>query len=187
MSQFEIIFVRHGEAEFSFGTHSDPPLSKNGVTQSLKLVKHDGLQSLEEFMFISSPKLRAIETAKPIANKFNKEIKIDETFIEIPSENIETDQKQNWLKQLVQKEKKQLPSNIKLWEKKIYEKIKSFHQNTIIFSHFMVINSILSTLSNKNNLLYFYPGYCSITKIININGKLNHFLCEGSKKTIINL
>ena len=97
------------------------------------------------------------------------------------------DQKQNWLKQLVQKEKKQLPKNIKLWEKNIHEKIKSFSQKTIIFSHFMFINSILSTLSNKNNLLYFYPDYCSITKIININGKLDHFLCEGSKKTIINL
>ena len=47
MSQFEIIFVRHGEAEFSFGTHPDPPLSKNGVTQSLKLVKHDGLSHLK--------------------------------------------------------------------------------------------------------------------------------------------
>ena len=187
MSQFEIIVVRHGEAESSFGTHPDPALSKNGVEQSLKLIQHGQLQSLEDFIFISSPKLRAIETAKPIANKFNKEIKIDKTFIEITSENIETDQKQNWLKQLVQKEKKQLPSNIKLWEKNIHEKIKSFHQKTIIFSHFMVINSILSTLSNKNNLLYFYPGYCSITKIININGKLDHFLCEGSKKTIINL
>ena len=59
-------------------------------------------------MFISSPKLRAIETAKPIANKFNKEINIDETFIEIPSENIEMDQKQDWLKQMVQKEKKSI-------------------------------------------------------------------------------
>ena len=187
MSQFEIIFVRHGEAESSFGTHPDPALSKNGVEQSLKLIHHDQLQSLEDFIFISSPKLRAIETARPIANKFNKEIKIDETFIEIPTENIEMDQKQNWLKQLVQKEKKQLPSNIKLWEKNIYEKIKGFRQNTIIFSHFMVINSILSTLSNHNHLLYFYPGYSSITKIINIDGKLNHFLCEGSKKTFINL
>ena len=187
MSQFEIIFVRHGEAEFSFGTHSDPPLSKNGVTQSLKLVKHDGLQSLEEFMFISSPKLRAIETAKPIANKFNKEIDIDETFIEIPSENIEMDQKQDWLKQMVQKEKNQLPDKIKSWDKNIFEKIRSFNQNTIIFSHFMVINSILSTLSKNKNLLYFYPGYTSVTKIINIDGKLSHFFCEGSKKTLINL
>ena len=75
MSQFEIIFVRHGEAESSFGTHPDPALSKNGVEQSLKLIHHDQLQSLEDFIFISSPKLRAIETAKPIANKFNKENK----------------------------------------------------------------------------------------------------------------
>jgi hypothetical protein len=35
--------------------------------------------------------------------------------------------------------------------------------------------------------LYFYPDYSSVTKIINIDGKLNHFLCEGSKKTLINL
>ena len=48
----------------------------------------------------------------------------------------------------------------------------------------MVINSILSTLSNNKNLLYFYPGYSSVTKIINIDGKLNHFSCEGSKKTL---
>ena len=89
MSQFEIIFVRHGEAESSFGTHPDPALSKNGIKQSLKLIEHNELQSLEDYVFISSPKLRAIETAKPIANKFDKKIDIDETFIEIPSKNIE--------------------------------------------------------------------------------------------------
>ena len=187
MSQFEIIFVRHGEAESSFGTHPDPALSKNGIKQSLKLIEHNELQSLEEFIFISSPKLRAIETAKPIANKFDKKIDIDETFIEIPSDNIEINQKQDWLKQIVEKEKNQLPDTIKLWEKNIFEKIKSFHQNTIIFSHFMVINSILSTLSNNKNLLFFYPGYTSVTKIINIDGKLNHFSYEGNKKTLINL
>ena len=105
MSRFEIIFVRHGEAESSFGTHPDPALSKNGVEQSLKLIHHDQLQSLEDFIFISSPKLRAIETAKPIASKFNKEIKIDETFIEIPTEDIEMNKKQEWLKQIIRKEK----------------------------------------------------------------------------------
>ena len=138
MSRFEIIFIRHGEAESSFGTHPDPALSKNGVEQSLKLIDHDQLQSLEDFIFISSPKLRAIETAKPIANKFNKEIKIDETFIEIPTEDIEMNKKQEWLKQIIRKEKNQLPNNIKLWEKNIFQKIKSFHKSTIIFSHFML-------------------------------------------------
>tara|TARA_B100000073_G_scaffold324464_1_gene307387 strand:- start:338 stop:901 length:564 start_codon:yes stop_codon:yes gene_type:complete len=187
MSQFEIIFVRHGEAESSFGIHQDPALSENGIAQSLKLIEHGGLQSLESFTFLSSPKLRAIETAKPIAKKFNKLIKIDETFIEIPSKNIEISKKQEWLKQIVETKKNQLPDNIKLWEKNIFKKIQSFQQNTIIFSHFMVINSIISTLSNSKNLLYFYPDYTSVTKIININGKLNYFLCEGNKKTFINL
>ena len=88
---------------------------------------------------------------------------------------------------IVRKERNQLPNNIKLWEKNIFEKVKSFHQSTIIFSHFMVINSILSTLSNNKNLLYFYPDYTSVTKIINLNGELNHFFCEGNKKTFINI
>ena len=57
---------------------------------------------LEDYFFISSPKLRAIETAKPLAKKFNKKVKIDNCFIEIPAEGIKPDKKQEWLEQIVQ-------------------------------------------------------------------------------------
>ena len=67
------------------------------------------LESLENYSFISSPKLRAIETAKPLVKKFKKELKIDNAFIEIPSENIELNDRQDWIKKIIKANKKDLP------------------------------------------------------------------------------
>ena len=187
MSQIEIIFVRHAEAESSWGNFSDPSLSSNGYLQSTNLLKHEELQNLENFSFISSPKLRAIETAKPLAKKFDKNLNIDEVFIEIPSKDIVQEKKQEWLKKIVETKRDELPNMIKSWSDNIYLKTKSFNENTIIFSHFMVINSLLSKLANKDTLLYFYPKYTSVIKIVIKNNVFKYFSTEDSKKTFINL
>ena len=66
MSQIEIIFIRHGEAAGKWGDHPDPGLSDKGQLQAEELLKHKELQNLENYSFISSPKLRAIQTARQI-------------------------------------------------------------------------------------------------------------------------
>ena len=187
MSQIEIIFIRHGEASDAWGDHSDPGLSDKGLMQSNNLLNHVELQNLGDFSFISSPKSRAIETGKPLAKKFNKKLKIDEVFIEIPSKDIAQEKKQEWLKNIVQTKKDSLPDFIKSWSDDIYSKTKSFKRNTIIFTHFMVINALLSKLSNEDTLMYFYPDYTSVIKIGIKNNEFEYFLTEDSKKTSINL
>ena len=109
MSQIEIIFIRHGEAANRWGDHPDPGLSDKGKMQSNNLLKHKELQHLEKYSFLSSPKLRAIETAKPLAKKFNKEVTIDDTFIEIPSDNIKANEKQKWLENIIKCKNNDLP------------------------------------------------------------------------------
>ena len=187
MSQIEIIFIRHGEASDAWGDHSDPGLSDKGLMQSNNLLNHVELQNLGDFSFISSPKSRAIETGKPLAKKFNKKLKIDEVFIEIPSKDIAQEKKQEWLKNIVQTKKDSLPDFIKTWSDDICSKTKSFKRNTIIFTHFMVINALLSKLSNEDTLMYFYPDYTSVIKIGIKNNEFEYFLTEDSKKTSINL
>ena len=86
MSQTEIIFIRHAEAASSWENHSDPVLSDLGITQSKNLIHHNELQKLNNYNFVSSPKLRAIQTSEYLTKKFNKELVIDSTFIEIPSD-----------------------------------------------------------------------------------------------------
>ena len=187
MSQIKIIFIRHGEASDAWGDHSDPSLSDNGLLQSNNLLNHEELQNLEDFSFISSPKSRAIETGKPLAKKFDKKLNIDDVFIEIPSKDITQDKKQEWLTNIIQTKKDNLPDFIQSWSDDIYFKTKSFKKNTIIFTHFMVINALLSKLSNEDTLMYFYPDYTSVIKIGIKNNEFEYFLIEDSKKTSINL
>ena len=187
MSQIEIIFIRHGEASDAWGDHLDPGLSNNGILQANNLLNHKELQNLKDFSFMSSPKSRAIETGKPLAKKFDKKLNIDEVFIEIPSKDIAQEKKQEWLKNIVQTKIDNLPDFIQSWSDDIYFKTKSLEQNTIIFTHFMVINALLSKLSNKDTLMYFYPDYTSVIKIVIRNNEFEYFLTEDSKKTSINL
>ena len=187
MSQIEIIFVRHAEADGSWGNLSDPSLSDNGYLQSTNLLKHKELQNLEDFSFVSSPKSRAIETAKPLAKKFDKKLNIDDVFIEIPSKDITQNQKQEWLKKIIKTKRDKLPNIIKSWSNKIYFKSKSYKENTIIFTHFMVINVLLSKLAKKNTIMYFYPNYTSVIKIWIKDNEFKYFSTEDSEKTSINL
>ena len=187
MSEIKLIFIRHGEAANAWGTHKDPGLSSLGYKQAESILENDELQRLNEFDFISSPKARAIETAKPLANKFQKKISIDETFNEIPSKDIADNIKQDWLKRIITMDKKTLPREIKRWDEKIYKRVISLQKNSIIFCHFMVINSILSNITRSNTILYFHPDYVSITKIFVKNSSVVSFETFGNKKTYVNL
>ena len=187
MSQIELIFIRHGEASDAWNNHPDPGLSEAGISQSNDLLNNKDLKLLENYSFISSPKLRAIETAKPLVKKFNKELKIDNDFIEIPSENIDLDDRQDWIHEIVKTNKKDLPDYVKLWSKNIYKKTTSLKKNSIIFTHFMVINALISEITNSETLLYFHPGYTSIVKIKIAKNKIQSFLIQESEKTHINI
>tara|TARA_Y200000002_G_C22590677_1_gene625062 strand:- start:33 stop:596 length:564 start_codon:yes stop_codon:yes gene_type:complete len=187
MSQIELIFIRHGEASDAWNNHPDPGLSKTGISQSNDLLNNKDLEALGSYSFISSPKLRAIETAKPLVKKFNKELKIDNDFIEIPSENIDLNDRQDWIQKIIKTNKKDLPDYVKLWSENIYKKTISFKKNSIIFTHFMVINALISDITSSDTLLYFHPGYTSIVKIKIAENKIQSFLIQESEKTHINI
>ena len=187
MSEIKIIFIRHGEASNAWGEHEDPSLSEKGLSQANNLLNHKNLSDLKDFSFISSPKSRARETADPLAKKFNKDIVLDNTFIEIPSKNIALNQKQNWLKKILSTKKDSLPKYIKIWSEEIFNKLITIENDSVIFTHFMVMNSIVSSLIKSETLLSFYPDYTSVLEIISDNKKIKSYSIEGNKKTYINL
>jgi 2,3-bisphosphoglycerate-dependent phosphoglycerate mutase len=187
MSEINLIFIRHGEAAESWGEHPDPGLSENGISQSQKLISNPSLQSLENFMFISSPKSRAKMTAAPILKKYNKKLIIDNHFSEIPSSNIKASEKREWLKKVLTMNISDLPQEVLAWRDGIISKTLSFTNNTIIFSHFMVINTIVSGLIKHSEIMHFYPDYTSVTQITLKNNKPIKISLGDEKKTVINL
>ena len=82
-------------------------------------------------------------------------------------------------------DKNNLPTFVKEWKNDICEKTRSFNNNVVIFSHFMVINALLSELAKIDKLLYFFPDYTSVVKVILNDKRFEYFLTEGGKKTSI--
>jgi len=71
------------------------------------------------------------------------------------------------------------------WMQLILKKIPSINQNTVIFTHFMVINCLVSWLENKETMVNFYPDNCSITKLEISNGLVRLSKKGDELKTIV--
>ena len=126
-------------------------------------------------------------TASPLEQEYKKDLSIDSIFSEIPSGDIEASRKREWLTNIMKMDIRELPKEVSEWREKILHKSLSLTENTVVFTHFMVINSIVGMLVNHPNLLYFYPDYTSVTKIIIKDGRVSEFFIGGEKKTPINL
>ena len=51
----------------------------------------------------------------------------------------------------------------------------------------MVINALVSYITNNHAISYFHPNYASRTEIFLKNGKLTQLILGDDKKTVINL
>ena len=187
MAIHTILLIRHGEASASWGDHADPGLSDNGKKQADELTNSLRAEDLSEFNFISSPKLRAIQTAQPLAEQYEKNLDIHHAFSEIPSHDIPNKEKQDWLRKIMSEEMSALPDQVKLWHQEIMETIYSLEENSIIFCHFMVINAIVASALRHNELLYFYPNYTSCSRLLIKDSKIEEIILGDDKKTLINL
>ena len=176
----KIYLIRHGEAIDGW-TSLDPGLSKLGKKQAedLKLSLKKKLKNKTDI--ISSPLLRCQETANISVSDSKKKIVVDDIFRELPSPIKDLNKRVDWLKRVLplnweelEKDKESKLSNIDyyLWRKKIINKILSFKNETVIFTHFVVINNVIGKITNSKKVINFYPDNCSITEIGIENNKM---------------
>ena len=186
MTEVEIILIRHGEAASSWVDDPDPGLSTRGKNQAETVKENLKYFKSQNFQLISSPKKRAIETAQPTSLDWKSEVKIDDTFSEIPASNIKLERRMEWLKSMMNMDIAMLPKDIKEWRSRIIEKLINIKSNSIIFSHFMVINVVVGYIKNHPILLSMYPDNGSLTKIKVSNGKISLIKIGDEKNTKIN-
>ena len=160
-----IYLIRHGEAKASWDEDKDPGLSQKGKEQSRCLVKEILCELPTDIKVISSPLLRAKETAFPLQNKMGFDLEINKVFSEIPSPGIPLSERRNWLRDIFNIKVKDLKKPQQKWRDKINESLKLIQKDTLIFSHFMVINSVVGWINKSEKFVNFYPDNCSITEI----------------------
>jgi probable phosphoglycerate mutase len=186
MSQSHIILVRHGEASAAWSAHPDPGLSKLGHLQAAKTGK-SLIDQIPLYQLISSPKKRAVETMELISQEKKYSYKLDDRFIEIPSENIATEAKKDWLIGIFKAPIAELPEAVKNWRDNLIAWIDNANDNFIVTTHYMVINALISYFTNSKSISYFHPDYASRTEIFLKNGELTKLILGDDKKTVINL
>ena len=162
----KIILIRHGEAASSWEKSTDPGLSYLGKAQaeecSNELLK---LKDINSFRLVSSPLSRAKETSEPLSKKINIPVSINPLFAEIPSPGINLSERKEWLQKIFKMKLSDLETPQKKWKNSIIAELENLDKPTIIFSHFMVINIIVSYLKESDLVVSFYPDNCSITNL----------------------
>ena len=162
----KIILIRHGEAASSWEESADPGLSDLGKAQaeacSNELLK---LKNIRTFSLISSPLTRAKETSEPLSKEINVPVSINPLFAEIPSPGINLSERKEWLQKIFKMKLSDLETPQKKWKDAIITELENLDKPTIIFSHFMVINIIVSYLKESDLIVSFYPDNCSATNL----------------------
>jgi broad specificity phosphatase PhoE len=81
----DIYLVRHGEAATAWGKSSDPGLSELGIQQACAAAQALLAELPDDVSLLSSPLLRARETARAPSVLISKPVIIDDTHREIPA------------------------------------------------------------------------------------------------------
>ena len=158
----DIYLVRHGEAAAAWGEDPDPGLSHLGREQSRQV--RDELERYENLHIVSSPLLRAVETAQPLATALRKQVHVDDAFREIPSP-VGIDDRQAWLSGFMRQEWQEQGPEILQWREHAWNALFELEGHTAIFTHFMIINAVCSRLMEAPGTVCCVPDNGSITRL----------------------
>ena len=163
----DIWLVRHGEAAASFDQSTDPPLSDLGREQATKSAERLSRCVPDDAQLFSSPKLRAIQTGEPFAALRGSPLDIDRRFIELPSPG-DLNERKDWIERVLKGRWSELPESVHDWQRDIVTTIQALRAPTVIFSHFLVINTVAAHMSGEDAVLQCLPA----------NGSVHHLRVE---------
>jgi len=180
----KIHLVRHGEAAANWQESDDPELSELGhrqagdtAAQLLELVEPD-------VQLISSPLIRAQQTAMPLSERLAKDITVLEPFREIPTP-VAREERQAWLNSIARKSWGAQHDMVITWRTAMLNQLRQIDQSTVVFTHFMVLNAIVSELTAEDKVVCFLPDNASVTTIQLKNDKLELVELGRQLRTIV--
>lgn len=158
-----IYLVRHGKAAASFTDDVDPGLDNLGNRQAEEVC--ESLLQKMPLAVLSSPLLRAKETAAPFVSKTKLSVNIENRMSEIPSPDLSLQERGAWLGVVMEGLWSEQSSSLQIWKHELAQCLLSIKSDTVIFSHFVAINAAVSLAENSDQVLIFRPDNCSITEI----------------------
>ncbi|MFL6082679.1 MAG: histidine phosphatase family protein [Mycobacterium sp.] len=173
----QLLLIRHAlPLRSEPGQGSDPELSEEGIEQAKRLP--DALARFPITRLVSSPQVRSIQTARPVADALGLTVEIDERLAEydrdmehyIPIEQIAAE----FPEELARLAQGHLPSSVD--EPAFLDRInagiselvaKGEHEDTIaVFTHGGVINGLLHIVLRTEKILCFNVDYAGVSRLL---------------------
>jgi broad specificity phosphatase PhoE len=173
----QLLLIRHAlPLRSEPGQGSDPDLSEEGIEQAKRLP--DALARFPVTRLVSSPQVRSVQTAQPVADALGLTVEVDERLAEydrdmghyIPIEQIAAE----FPEELARLAQGHLPSSVDeiAFLARINAGIRdvvaaSDHDDTVaVFSHGGVINGLLHTILGTEKILSFNVDYAGVTRLL---------------------
>ena len=170
----DLWLVRHGEAAASWEQSEDPGLSALGHEQAQRTAAKLAEILPADVRIMSSPMARARETAAPLASLLGQPVVVDEAFSEVKAP-VPLAQRKQWLRQFMRERWPQQAEQHWLWRHHMLENLLSQTQPAVIFTHFLVINTILGAATDADAVLLAWPA----------NASFHRFHSDGKTLTLI--
>ena len=173
-----VIVIRHAQQNAGFSEDRDPGLSAVGEEQGAacadtlaRVVADLGVAS-DRIAVVASPLKRTQITARYTMKRLGiEELKIDERSREIPSPpDVPLHGRSEWLRFVMQRTWNDAPLDLLEWRDGIRHMLSDHAANpsadlTLVFSHFMVINTIFHIAKNDMRIMSRRPNHCSYMKL----------------------
>lgn len=173
----QLLLIRHAlPLRSEPGQGSDPDLSEEGIEQAKRLP--DALARFPITRLVSSPQVRAVQTAQPVADALGLIIEIDDRLAEydrdmahyIPIEQIAAE----FPEELTRLASGHLPTSVDepAFLARITEAIRDLaasgrHEDTVaVFSHGGVINGLLHSILGTEKVLCVSVDYAGVTRLL---------------------
>jgi broad specificity phosphatase PhoE len=174
----KLYLVRHGKATAGWDEDYDPGLDGLGRSQAQRAA--EALKPLGILRIISSPLARARETAIPLAEAWSCSVEIEERVGEIPPPEKGLQDRGLWLGEVMTQKWPDLNRELRVWREGVFEALLSLDGDTVVFSHFIAINTAVGKATGDERVLSFMPHNGSVTEISTDNGQF-HLVRLGSQ------
>jgi broad specificity phosphatase PhoE len=178
-----LYLIRHGRPASAWGgDDNDPGLDEAGRAQAE--AARDWLLALpadqRPTRVVSSPLRRCRETAEPTAKALGVEIEIDAAVGEIPTPAALSDEERpDWLRNAFQGTWREINGDLDYdqWRRATAASLGA-RGGTAVFSHFVAINGVITTLAGDDRVIAFRPDHASIT-VLETDGTTLSLVARG--------
>lgn len=176
---------QHSAAGLNHAVLSDPGLSAEGQQQAIQSALHC-MTLTPAIPILTSPLLRCQQSAAYLAAAWNTQCRIEPRVTEVPSPMTEAAIRSDWLIRMLpltwqhmlqqgEQLNKAYPAQLQHWQLQLQQLMQECQQDVVIYSHFFVINRLLSVATRQDQVAACLPA----------PGSIFHFRRDGSSLHLV--